>query len=265
MNQAIESGELTLVTAASSGHFRSLLQFLLSVRRYEPRIRCIVYSLGLEEREYRRLKRIYPHCEVRVFDYSKYPPHFDITIDNGAYAWKPAIIWELLGEKIGPICWMDSGNVLISELGELRRSLARRGFYSPYSPGTLKEWTHPGMLGSLGLNQEWCGEKRNLNGACIAFDPNREEALRLAKDWQERAMSAECIVPEGANRSNHRYDQALLSVLAYERGMVEGLDHEYLGFKLHQDAESYPLRAILRSILRTVKYWRYSLRSEESS
>ena len=246
------------MTGASSSHFRSLLQFLRSVRRYEPGIRCLVYSLGLTEGEMNRLSRAFPWAELRIFDFSAHPAFFDMSRDNGSYAWKPAILWEALREG-APACWMDSGNALVGDLARLRSALARTGFYSPSSPGTVGQWTHPGMLAFLGLDPLWGRDIPNLNGACMAFDPRSERALRLARRWAELASEERCIAPEGANRENHRYDQALLTILANIEDLARTSEHDYLGFKLHQDVETRPLRAILRSLKRTLAYWRYAL------
>lgn len=251
---------LKLVTAASPGHFRSLLQFLKSVRRYEPAVTCLIYGMKLEGRMRDLLAGKYRNREYYDFDFSKYPPFFDVDLNNGAYAWKPAIIWDAMTRTEGPVCWMDSGNVLISNLDGIRRELARSGFYSPYSPGSMEEWTHPGMLASLNIGPEWDGGKRNLNGACIAFDPTKAKPLELAREWKDQAHVRQCIAPDGSDRSNHRYDQALLSVLAYRKGMVEGIEHGYLGFKPHQDVESRPLRARLRAIRRLAEFWVYKAR-----
>lgn len=256
-----EKQSLRLVTAASPGHFRSLLQFLNSVRRYEPELTCVVYGLELDKARRSALMHRFPRCEYHDFDFGRYPVFFDINRDNGSYAWKPAIIWEALCESRGPVCWMDSGNTLVSPLDGIRHSLDKTGFYSPHSPGTLADWTHPGMYAFLGLPQGWMGDERNLNGACIGFDPRNERALALAREWNEYARDKDCIAPEGAGRDNHRYDQALLSVLAYRAGLAGTSEHGYLGFKLHQDVETRPLRAALRAVKRMAEYWLYRLRT----
>jgi hypothetical protein len=255
-----QGNDLKLVTAASPGHFRSLLQFLKSVRRYEPTVTCLVYGMKLDDIMRDTLRSKNHNCDYRDFDFAMYPEFLDIDNNNGAYAWKPAIIWDAMAQTKGPVCWMDSGNTLVSSLDGIRSELARTGFYSPYSPGSMAEWTHPGMLSSIGIGPDWNGTKRNLNGACIAFDPLNERALRLAREWKDYALVKQCIAPEGSDRSNHRYDQALLSILAYRDGMVEGIEHGYLGFKPHQDVEGKPARAALRALRRLVEFWAYKVR-----
>ncbi len=245
---------MMLVTAADKSHFRSLLQFLASVRRFEPSMHTRIYDLGFHPSQSARLSKRYPKVELRKFDFAAYPSHFNIKINAGEYAWKPAIVWECLSDTGSPVCWMDSGNVLIGSLDGIRNELRANGFYSPYSPGTVSEWTHPGMLAYFGLEESWRKSAPNLNGACIAFDPASSKALNLARSWKDGALDKNCIAPQGSSRSNHRQDQALLTVLAYMSDMVDAGDRRYLGYKIHQDVEHHSLRAMARSMKRLIHY-----------
>lgn len=251
---------MLLVSAADSSHFRSLMQFLRSVRRYERHTAVCVFDLGFTAGELGAIHRAFPSYEVRAFDFSAYPEYFDIHVNAGEYAWKPVIVWEALRESNAPVCWMDAGNALVDDLDGLRKALSVNGFYSPYSSETIGMWTHPGTLRYLGLDEAWRSDSRNLNGACIAFDPAREKALRLAKEWRDGALVRDCIAPKGSDRSNHRQDQALLTVLAYRDGLVEGVDHDALGFKTHQDPESNLPIAIARAAKRFGQYQAYLIR-----
>ena len=47
------------------------------------------------------------------------------------------------------------------------------------------------------------------------FDYARPAARDLVEQWKRLALVRECIAPDGANRRNHRFDQALLTILAY--------------------------------------------------
>jgi len=246
---------MRLLSAADASHFRSLLQLLSSVRWFEPAMAVTVYDLGFEARQAALLRSKYPECELVAFPFSEYPTYFDIRVRAGEYAWKPIIVWESIRRWKERVCWMDSGNVLIARLDELQRALDFNGFYSPYSPGTIGQWTHPKTLEYFGLAPSWGAGLRNLNGACIAFDPDREKALELAGEWRDGALIKDCIAPAGSDRSNHRQDQALLTVLAYRKGMVEGIEHSYLGYKIHQDVESHRVRAVARRLKRALEYY----------
>jgi hypothetical protein len=162
-----------------------------------------------------------------------------VNINKGAgrYAWKPIIVWQTLLETAGPVCWMDAGNILTGRLDAIRTSLRWRGFFSVTSLGTLNDWTHPGMLSYFGLTSDWAAGKRNLSGACVAFDPRSLQSLRLARRWRNGALVKKCIAPPGSNRSNHRQDQSLLGVLAHRHHFGDAIAPDDVGFARRRDID----------------------------
>ena len=184
-----------------------------------------------------------------------------MKVKAGEYAWKPTIVWQALCETQGPVCWMDAGNVLSDDLSRLRDSLSQNGFYSPHSPGTVPDWTHPKMLEFFGLDGRWGEGRANLNGACVVFDPRFERARGLARKWYEGALIKGCIAPEGSDRSNHRQDQALLSVLAHLEGLADIGDHAYIGFSIQQDLPPSLRRRAMSAIRRRLARMTMALRS----
>jgi hypothetical protein len=242
---------MLLVTGADYTHGRSLQQLLASVRRFEPDMCTIVYDLGLTPRQRRRIRTRFPNFELRRFEFERYPAHLNIKVRAGEYAWKPVILWSLLATAHEPVCWMDAGNILTGSLAALRAAVRKSGFYSPRSRGSIADWTHPKMLEFFGVDEAWAQDRANLNGACVAFDPDCSAARELAKKWQEGALNKECIAPEGSDRSNHRQDQALLTVLAHLTGMAQVTEPGLLGFAIQQDIEQRR-PAILRTLRQLV-------------
>jgi hypothetical protein len=169
------------------------------------------------------------------FPFSEYPPHLNIDVNAGEYAWKPAIIWRELEARHRSVCWMDAGNRLRMPIARVRLDLLTHGFYSTESSGTVKDWTHPGLFDALGLPRSFAGLNANLNGSCIAFNWRHERARALAKEWYECAMQKDIIAPAGSSRENHRQDQALLTVLAYRSGIISAPRPISREFRIHQD------------------------------
>lgn len=229
---------LTLVTGASSSHFKSLLQLLCSIAEHEPDMPVVAYDLGLHPYERAEVAALFPQYRLPRFDFRRYPAHVDLGRERGQYAWKPIIVWQVLARVAGPVCWMDAGNVLTARLNGIRSALAVRGFYSPVSKGTINDWTHPGMLDYFGVDAQWAAGRRNLSGACIAFHPRNLRALKLAKAWRDGALIKRCIAPRGSSRANHRQDQALLTVLAHRSGFPDAILREKPGFVIHQDIDN---------------------------
>lgn len=114
---------------------------------------------------------------------------------------------------------MDAGNVVLQPPRRLSSEVRRSGFYSPYSAGTIQQWTHADSLRALGAGHDVL-ERRNLNGAIVGFSSRSDRAMQLLNDWAERALDVNCIAPTGSSCKNHRQDQAVLTVLAWQMGLV---------------------------------------------
>src|ERR1700682_5119456 len=85
--------KLIVVTASSSNHFGALRQMLRSLRRVAVRVEC--YDIGLADEEWRSLPQ-WDGVVYRRFDYAAYPPHMNVAVNAGEYAWKPVIIAEVV-------------------------------------------------------------------------------------------------------------------------------------------------------------------------
>ena len=231
---------LHIVTGADSSHAESLKNLLESIDEHESSARVTVWDLGLSELERKSIERDHPKFDLVRFDFGRYPHHLDLRIDAGAYAWKPVVISEAFHQSHGPIVWLDAGNLVVGRLHFLRRIVVRNGFFSPYSQGRVRQWTHPGTLDSLRADGEILG-KRNCNGAILAFDSRQRRASSLLRAWLNCALDKNCIAPAGASLTNHRYDQAALTVLAAQHrlnsnSMFRNLRRP-LGLMIHQDVE----------------------------
>jgi hypothetical protein len=227
---------MILVTGADRTHGASLRQFLASVRRHAPALRVVVYDLGLTAWQRWRIGRR-RRLELQRFEFGKYPAYFDIRVKAGEFAWKPVIVWDVLQDASEPVCWMDAGNVLTGPVSAIEAAVRKTGFYSPRSNGTILNWTHPKMLAYFGVDAGWGRNKPNLNGACVAFDPSHRGARELARRWKAGALIRECIAPEGSDLTNHRQDQALLTVLTYLEAIASVSEPGYLGFEIQRDID----------------------------
>lgn len=214
--------DLVLVTAADSSHFKSVLQFLGSATSQEPSAPLFFWDLGLTDEQSRHLKNAFPQVNYRKFAFSQYPPYFDIRRDAGQYAWKPVVI-SLTADELGPnangplLLWCDSGNIVLRRLDWVRRYISAEGVFSPFSLGTLAQWTHPLTSAFFGFSEPELG-LRNANGALVGFDLADARGQELLNRWAVLAQVKDVIAPEGSNRSNHRQDQALLSCLLVASG-----------------------------------------------
>lgn len=231
---------LSIVTAASPTHFKSLINLLNSLEKFEKSSDIYVYGLNLTPEQILFVESEFKNVNFRKFDFSKFPEHFNIEVNAGDYAWKPLIIKEVCNEVDSLVLWLDAGDVITKRLAWIRKITNKLGFFSPFSGGKVLEWTHPEMIKRFDLKNEFL-TKPNLNGAIICFDSKNQKATYLLELWVECAMSKECIAPLGSNSANHRQDQAALTCLAYLNQMAPkgfyAWDPARIKIKIHQDVD----------------------------
>ena len=229
---ALES--LTVITGASSNHFRSLQNLLASLDLFEADSHVVVYDLGLRSNEAERLRA--KRRDVRKFPFDRYPAHVNIRIQRGQYAWKPIIVADGLREFRGMVLWLDAGDLVLARLERIRKLLAHTGLYSPTSSATVERWTHPATLRYLRAEPELLN-KPNRSGGVVGFLAGYRGIDALAEKWKACALDKNCIAPTGSHRGNHRQDQAVLTVLIYQFQKEYGYDLENrkLDISTHND------------------------------
>jgi hypothetical protein len=244
-----------IVTGASDNHALILQRALLdSVLAAEGPRRVIMYDLGLSQAWLQDVAAHPAVLEMRVFNFSAYPAYFNIShaSGRGQYAWKPAIIAQVLAEY-DAVLWLDAGNRVtaggpwVSVAGSasagagagagrapLFARLYSDGFVSSSSSGTVQRWTHPGTLahaahaaaraagdaavtrdpvsGDIKFPDELLS-RPNCNGAIVGFYRRHAAYRRIFLPWLACALDLACIAPPGSNRDNHRQDQAALTAL----------------------------------------------------
>ena len=151
----------------------------------------------------------------RFFDFSPYPNF--IKPQYQTYSWKPIIIYLATLEHRGNYLWMDSANCILKSLDSIWHEIESQKTYAPISgSGTLKEWTVQATLDHMNVPIHFY-DQPNRAGNTFGFSMKSELIRNLITQWKELALIKECIKPEGANRSNHRDDQSLLTILLLEQ------------------------------------------------
>lgn len=224
---------ITIVTAASSNHFKSAKQFLRSCLNVP--CQTIFYDIGLTDEEAMELRKEFMYMIYRKLDWSKLPDFAHLSQPHaGAYAWKPYIIDEVYNElKDGVMVWCDSGNV-ITDYKDLQDVIKQFGIYSPRSSFAVNEMTHIDCLLRMKCPQKhWNCQMRNaaLFGAVCG-----DEVIRkFISDWAYLAKDKDVIIPEKSSRADHRWDQSILTCLMYMWNVR--CPYEIIGAKIHQDCD----------------------------
>jgi hypothetical protein len=235
--------KILLVTGASQNHYKTLKQFLTTVNFNV--FDCIVYDLGLEENTFNDIKKSYKNIIYKTFNYDKYPAYYNININAGEYAWKPALIKEVTDEyktKYDVLFWSDSGNKLTNmSVNALLNEVNNNLIYSGSSSGDIRKWTYRATYKWFGIaDDSFILNKSNRNGAIIAFKISDQEVIEFIDEFARCAAIKDCIAPDGSSRQNHRQDQAVLTILYWMwviKNNRQPCSDSYLGITIHNDID----------------------------
>ena len=208
---------IKFLTASDEKFYIPLMNLLKSLKKYYPESEVKIYNLGLNTSQIDNIKQSFKNTKVLDFDFSKYPEFLSKRDEYGklgSYAWKSSIIEENKNSE-SLILWMDSANILEHNLNILKLYLLEFGFYSPYSNGKIREWTHPDTLDYLNCSENLYS-RRNLTGGIVGINPKSEFGTNLISKWNKLCMIPDCISPIGSSRENHRQDQSILSVIFHQ-------------------------------------------------
>mmetsp|Transcript_17923 Transcript_17923/g.58874 ORF Transcript_17923/g.58874 Transcript_17923/m.58874 type:complete len:533 (-) Transcript_17923:233-1831(-) len=216
-----------LVSAASHEYFERLANLVGSIHVWASDIPIVVYDVGLTERQNQQLQG-WRNVSVRKLDFSKLPEHVRWTgWEESTYAFKPIVIRKALTDY-QCILWLDSGIELRRDvswafdwMGERKALFLASGWPFPNS------WVHPQSLRSLNVTEEsssfgvFADEKGHASlevwSGVVGFNQADAKMMRLVVEpWYECALNRECIAPLGSNKTNHRQDQTILSILFYK-------------------------------------------------
>ena len=236
-----QSGKfLTIITAASGNHMSVLFTNIMATVKwrivdrlnesYFDRLRVIVYDLDVDEstksKNKERISSI-PFAEYRSFDFDHYPAHFNIGVNRGNYAWKPAIIEEVVreeqannnGREVNLVYWIDSGLVISTKCEDFDTDVEhclQHGIYTPRN-GQLSRNCLPFTADYLNISEEMYNSGSGVSAGIFLVDvKNKTVYDRIVKPWVDCAMVEDCIAPPGSSidKSNHhKYDQAALGAL----------------------------------------------------
>ena len=235
----ISKEKIKVVTGASSSHFKSLLQFLDSTLN-RNNIEVSIFTLDLTTSEFNKLEEFVknkPNYELIQFNFSNYPDFFDIHENNGAYGWKAAMIHEAFVKHDGLILWLDSGNLIKSNLFIIKLFITTFNFYSPLSSNRIIDWTHPDTLAYYSyLSKHF--KKRNKNGAIFGLNTKNKKAQEFINELLKSSLSEKVISPKGSSRLNHRYDQSLISLLFFKYfNIYIPKTYKAFGISIHNDID----------------------------
>ncbi len=212
---------MILITAGNSAFYYCLRQLLNNLKHFvRPCDKVYCVDLGLTTKQYnflksRRYEQFY-NFEIVQFPLEvvkTYPPH---VLDLQSYAFKAMIFNELILKKDvrDRILWLDSANLIFNTTLEIEILINKTTIYSPYSAEDIKRYCHPLTIERLEYTDSL--KKDMLSGGCIGVDTKTEIGLSFLKDFVSYSLDKNIIIPEGSNKSNHRQDQSVLTILYWK-------------------------------------------------
>lgn len=254
---SLQTSDLLMMTGASENHVFSSFNCLYSMVLADPYASFLYLDLGIQESS---LVKLYSHFETvlqiqqkmkstghlayRRINWLHFPDWMVLHKNRrqrGGYSWKVVAEMDVFYEWKALFYWLDAGD-LIREGVSRECTMARHyGFYSPFSHADIQRWV-------FNETQMWLIEngifhhvvpsttKMIMSGVYTLDYSNSTMRSFLASVFLKCAYTAKCIAPYGSSLRNHRFDQAVLTLLmGYLQVPYSGDTHYHYAPAVHVD------------------------------
>ena len=167
----------------------------------------------------------------RKLKWNSFPKWMNLSINKeqrGGYVWKVIPFMDALFSWQSITFWIDGGSLIRDGISRELTYVHQEGIYTPPSGGNAGRWTHPKSIDFL-LKHHFIKsfDKEGTNGCgghLIVDWSNKTILNRVIIPYRQCAFTQKCISPRGSNMKNHRQDQAILSALIRDLGVVRSLN-----------------------------------------
>ena len=219
---------MVVVTAFSSNHFNEALDMLGSVYYYLPRVKIIIYDLGLSSSQVKSLKHL-DNLEVRPYSFRAHPIFGSGKRGLGGYTWKVHII-NAVSQQYNVLLWLDTSIRIVKPL---TNGVLQRLIIFPLIAGKIHNFNNIATFAVDSTIQYLNVSRKDMIGIkgfqanCLLFYMNNKIKVLLNK-WVDCAEHREClygiggilklcnvdIQPQQVTYNGcHRYDQVALNLL----------------------------------------------------
>lgn len=197
---------------------------LYNLFKYENDLCFDIWDLGLSNIQIKKIKKILKLLRKSkkdiiihydLFNYSNYPSFFNIKKNSGEYAWKSTIISTAYYRYKKTLLWLDAGCYIKGSLLNVYNEIYKRKIYTIGAGSTIKYFTHVDTLRFLNASLQIQKKLMCAGGVVGLYFPSSNVSSLLSK-WVICSLNIECIAPYLSNRSNHRQDQSVFSILLYQ-------------------------------------------------
>ena len=228
---------MIIITGANFPFYYCIRQFLNTIKYFmRPCDKLYVVDLGLHpvQKNFLLSRNYNKEMDIEFVSFSnmeEYPAHCK---DLGSYAFKAMAFNELV-VKPGirdTVVWLDSANIVYHSLLELEILIHNKKIYSPYSAEDIKRYCYP--LTIERLNYKGSLNNDMLSGGLIGINCKEDIGNKFLLEFIKACLDPAIITPEGSNKSNHRQDQSVLTILYWKYNKQYGLSREkewkYVGY-----------------------------------
>ncbi|MFO1284929.1 MAG: hypothetical protein U1F51_21155 [Burkholderiales bacterium] len=245
---------MVVATGASSRYFRALANLVGSIHHWAPGTTIAVFDLGLAPAE---RERIGGWCDCRLHWAPDGPPR-NVLLDGrrlrrphlaipGLYAWKPLAIRQAVDEY-RRVLWLDAGSDARGPLDPIERALETDGhFLARGQDLDMTERLHPGCARRMGRTVADFAGRPSYAANTQGYERGAEADSRILDPMLAAALDRRTIAPIGATVLGHRFDQSLLSIIAYTSGLAIRDRTDLVAAHRHE-VELDPRRASARRI-----------------
>ncbi len=207
-----------IITGCNSLYFKLWINLYNSIQHFFPNSKIYFFDLGISDDEIKYLEK----CKIIYykFDFNKYEDWVNINNNAGQWAWKSQCI-KYIVDNINIdndirqyVAWFDSRNLLKSNLEYIFKFIDTNGIFTDTTDGTVQKWTVPKTIQYLNADKYINLNMRNA--ALPIFNINIKWVRDFINEYAKLSLIKDCISPEGSDRSNHRQDQSILTILYYK-------------------------------------------------
>jgi len=214
-----------LLTCANKNYFHALKHFINNVKQINMDFdKLIVYDVGLTNDQENELYILQAEYGFNIYklDFSKYPEHVNLNLEkwsglNNSYAFKAIVNYNVLQTIDCPLIFLDCGCHFSKEsLLNIVKNTKEKGFWVNVSnrKNSIEslELNHPDTLKFFNIKNT---EITTCLSGLLGIDYKNSYAKNIVDEWYKYSINQKVIIPDGANRNNHRNDQTVLSCILH--------------------------------------------------
>ena len=230
----VETSDVLMMTGASENHVFSSFNCLYSMVLADPYASYAYLDAGITRQSRNKLFSHFDtildiqrkmnstgHLSYRVLNWKHFPDWMSLIKNkrqSGGYSWREISYIDVFYEWKAIFYWLDAGDIINEGISREVTMARHYGLYSPRSSNDIKRWVHNDtqhFMVKHGLLHDYIPGNGNMvcGGILIMNWLNSTIRNSFVPSFLMCAYTKKCIAPHPSNLGNHRFDQAVVSLL----------------------------------------------------